>query len=178
MNLNLSVKKTRKQVFLAQVEQVARLPNESGILRFRHRLKRHKLSKQTLFAVNELLSERGLLFLAATAVNATLIATPTSTKKEDRTRDPGMHSGKKCNQCLSGVKAHNISMAAGSGPVHTARCSSGHVARTAESKPCWTARNTSLVGDAGYRRLKTAPMQKQGSLGKQLLGSCEARRSA
>lgn len=135
LNLNLSVKKTRKQVLLAQLEQDARLPDESSILRFRHRLKRHKLSKQTLLAVNELLSERGLLFSAATAANATWIATPTSTKNEDRTRDPGMHSGKKGNQCFYGVKAHNISMDAGSGLVHTARCSSGHVARTAEAQP-------------------------------------------
>ena len=95
MNLNLSVKKERKRVFLAQFEQVARLPDESSILRFRHRLKRHKLSKQTLLTVNELLRERGPLFSAEAAVNTTLIATPTSTKKEDRPRDPGMHSGKK-----------------------------------------------------------------------------------
>ena len=89
-----------------------------------------------------------------------------------------MHSGKKGNQCLSGVKAHNISMAAGSGLVHTARCSSGHVARTAEAPPSLDGQESTAFGDAGYQRLKTAPMQKQGSLGKQLLGSCEARRSA
>ena len=72
----------RKDVFLAQLEQVGRLQDESSVLRFRHRLKRHELSKQILLAVNELLIERGLLFSAEAGVDATLIATPTSKKKQ------------------------------------------------------------------------------------------------
>jgi transposase, IS5 family len=37
------------------------LPNESTILRFRHRLEKHKLADQILATVNELLGTQGLL---------------------------------------------------------------------------------------------------------------------
>jgi IS5 family transposase len=87
------------------LEEFARLPDESTILRFRHRLEKHKLAEQILVIVNELLTQRGLLLKAGTAVDATLIAAPTSTKNKDRARDPEMHSSKKGNQWYSGMKA-------------------------------------------------------------------------
>lgn len=39
----------------AQLEEFGRLPDESTILRFRHRLEIHKLAQQILTTVNELL---------------------------------------------------------------------------------------------------------------------------
>ena len=62
----------------AQLEEFGRLPDESTILRFRHRLEKHKLAEQILQTVNELLTARGLLMKVGTAVDATLIAAPTS----------------------------------------------------------------------------------------------------
>jgi IS5 family transposase len=105
----------------AQLEEFARLPDESTILRFRHRLEKHKLAEQILATVNDLLIERGLLLKADTVVDATLIATPPSTKNKDKTRDPDMHSSKKGNQWYFGMKAH-IGADADSGLVHTVRC--------------------------------------------------------
>ena len=96
----------------AQVEEFARLPDETTILRFgktpspRHLLEEHKLSEQILATVNELLTQRGLLLKAGTVVDATLIAAPTSTKNKDKARDPEMHSSKKGNQWYFGMKAH------------------------------------------------------------------------
>ena len=52
------------------------MPDESTILRFRHRLEKHKLAEQILATVNELLAAQGLLLKAGTAVDATLIAAP------------------------------------------------------------------------------------------------------
>ena len=75
----------------AKLEEFGRLPDESTILRFRHRLEKHKLAGQILATVNGLLTERGLLLKAGTAVDASLIAAPTSTKNKDRLRDPEMH---------------------------------------------------------------------------------------
>ena len=43
----------------AQLEEFGRLPDESTILRFRHRLEKHKLAEQILQTVNQLLTERG-----------------------------------------------------------------------------------------------------------------------
>ena len=48
----------------AQLEEFARLPDESTMLRFRHRLEKHKLAEQILETVNQLLTERGLIHKA------------------------------------------------------------------------------------------------------------------
>ena len=110
----------------AQLEEFGRLPDESTILRFRHRLEKHKLAGQILGVVNDILTERGLLFKAGTVVDATLIAAPSSTKNKDHKRDPDMHSSKKGEQMYFGMKAH-IGADAESGLVHTVRGTSGNV---------------------------------------------------
>ena len=50
------------------------IPDESTILRFRHLLEEHDLTRQILERVNAMLSERGLLLKSGTVVDATLIA--------------------------------------------------------------------------------------------------------
>ncbi len=89
----------------AQLDARGRLPDESTILRSRHRLDKHKLADQILATVNYLLSAQGLLLKANTAVDATLIAAPNSTKNKDKARDPEMHSSQKGNQWYFGMKA-------------------------------------------------------------------------
>ena len=90
----------------AQLDAHGRLPDESTILRFRHRLERHKLADQILATVNDLLAAQGLLLKAGTAVDATLIAAPSSTKNKDKKRDPEMHSSQKGNEWHFGMKAY------------------------------------------------------------------------
>lgn len=102
----------------AQLDAHARMPDESTILRFRHRLERHKLADQILATVNELLAVQGLLLKAGTAVDATLIAAPSSTKNKDKKRDPEMHSSQKGNEWHFGMKAH-IGVDAKSGLTHS-----------------------------------------------------------
>ena len=82
----------------ARLKEFGRLPNESTIVRFRHRLENYKLAEQSLSVVNELLTAKGLLLKVGTAVDATLIPAPTSTKNKDKARDPEMHSSKKGTQ--------------------------------------------------------------------------------
>jgi IS5 family transposase len=140
----------------AQLEEFARLPDESTILRFRHRLEKHKLAEQILLTVNELLTERGLLLKAGTAVDATLIAAPTSTKNKNRARDPEMHSSKKGNQWYFGMKAH-IGVDADSGLVHTVRATAGHVSDIAEANSLLHGRERVAFGDAGYQGVEKRP---------------------
>ena len=45
----------------AQLQELSRLPDESAILRFRHRLEKYKLAGPILATVNEVLVERGLV---------------------------------------------------------------------------------------------------------------------
>ena len=145
----------------AQLQEFGRLPDESTILRFRHRLETHKLAEQILQTVNELLTSRGLLLRVGTAVDATLIAAPTSTKNKDKKRDPEMHSSKKGNQWYFGMKAH-IGADAESGLVHSVRGTSGHVSDIAEGNNLLHGQETLGFGDAGYQGIDKRPDTKTG----------------
>ena len=140
----------------AQLPQLSRLPDESTILRFRHRLEKHKLTEQILATVNEVLTERGLLLKTGTVVDATLIAAPTSTKNKDKARDPEMHSSKKGNQWYFGMKAH-IGADAESGLVRTVRGTSGHVSDIAEANTLLHGEESLAFGDAGYQGVEKRP---------------------
>ena len=140
----------------AQLEEFCRLPDESTILRFRHRLEKHKLTEQILVSVNELLTQRGLFLKTGTIVDATLIAAPTSTKNNDKARDPDMHSSKKGNQWYFGMKAH-IGTDADSGLVHTVHGTSGHVSDIAEANTLLHGEESLAFGDAGYQGVDKRP---------------------
>ena len=134
----------------AQLDALSRLPDESTILRFRHRLEKHKLAEQILATVNELLTAQGLLLKAGTAVDATLIAAPSSTKNKDKARDSEMHSSQKGNEWHFGMKAH-IGVDADSGLVHTVRGTSGNVADVTEGNSLLHGEETDAHADAGYQ---------------------------
>ena len=140
----------------AQLDVRGRMPDESTILRFRHRLERHKLAEQILASVNDLLSAKGLLLKAGTAVDATLIAAPSSTKNKDKKRDPEMHSSQKGKQWYFGMKAH-IGVDADSGLVHTVRGTSGNVADVVEGNSLLHGQETDAFGDAGYQGAQKRP---------------------
>ena len=143
----------------AQLEALSRLPDESTILRFRHRLEKHKLAEQILGVVNDLLSQRGLLLKTGTVVDATLIPAPTSTKNKDKARDPEMHSSKKGNQWHFGMKAH-IGADAESGLVHSVRATSGNVHDVTEGNSLLHGEETVAFGDAGYQGVDKRPDAK------------------
>ena len=134
----------------AQFEEFGRLPAESTILRFCHRLENHKPAEQTRVTVNELLAERGLLLNACTAVDAILIAVLTSTKNKAHSRDTEMHSNKKGNQWYFGMKVH-IGVDAETGLVHVVRGTSGHVSDIAEANTLLQGQERVAFGDADYR---------------------------
>jgi IS5 family transposase len=137
----------------AQLQEFSRLPDESTILRFRHRLEKYKLAEQILATVNELLTQRGLLLKAGTVVDATLIAAPSSTKNKDHARDPEMHSSKKGEQMYFGMKAH-IGADAQSGFVHTVRGTSGNVHDIVEGNSLLHGQESVAFGDAGYQGIE------------------------
>ncbi|MDP3708353.1 MAG: IS5 family transposase [Polaromonas sp.] len=145
----------------AQLEEFSRMPDESTILRFRHRLEKHKLAEQILLTVNELLSKQGLLLKAGTAVDATLIPAPCATKNKDKARDPEMHSSKKGNQWYFGMKAH-IGVDSDSGLVHTVRGTSGHVGDVTEGNSLMHGEETVAFGDAGYQGIDKRPDARTG----------------
>ena len=86
-------------------------------MRFRHLLEEQDLAADLLRVVNDILQAKGLLLRACTAVDATLIAAPSSTKNASGERDPEMKQTKKGNNWYFGMKAH-IGVDADSGLVH------------------------------------------------------------
>ena len=145
----------------AQLDALARLPDETTTLRFRHRLERHKLADQILATVNDLLTTQGLLLKAGSAVDATLIAAPSSTKNKAKARDPEMHSSQKGKQWYFGMKAH-IGVDADSGLVHTVRGTSGNVADITEGNSLLHGEETDVFGDAGYQGAHKRPDARAG----------------
>lgn len=144
-----------------QLDAHGRLPDESTILRFRHRLERHKLADEIFATVNALLSDKGLLLRAGTAVDATLIAAPSSTKNKARQRDPEMHSSKKGEQWHFGMKAH-IGVDVDSSLVHTVRGTAGNVADVSEGNALLHGQESVAFGDAGYQGIEKRPDAKAG----------------
>ena len=61
-----------------------------------------------------------------TIVDATIINAPSSTKNNEKARDPEMHQTKKGNEWRYGMKCH-IGVAAGTGYVHTVTATSANV---------------------------------------------------
>ena len=145
----------------ARLDEFSRLPDESTILRFRHRLEKHKLADGLLATVNDVLSRQGLLLKEGSAVDATLIAAPSSTKNKDGKRDPQMHSSKKGNQWYFGMKAH-IGVDAASGLVHTVRGTAGHVADVTEGNSLLHGEERVVFADAGYQGADKRPDAEQG----------------
>lgn len=98
--------------------RLQRVPDETTILNFRHLLEQKGLAPKLFEAVNAYLSEQGLFLRHGTIVDATIISAPSSTKNQDRSRDPEMHQTRKGNQWYFGMKAH-IGVDSESGLVHT-----------------------------------------------------------
>jgi transposase, IS5 family len=83
-----------------------RVPDESSILRFRHLLEEHDLTKAIFAEIGSLLDEKGLLLKQGTIVDATIISAPSSTKNRSGSRDPEMRQTKKGNVWFFGMKVH------------------------------------------------------------------------
>ena len=110
------------------------VPDATTLLKFRRLLETHDLCKGLFTAINADLTARGLLLREGTLVDATLIAAPSSTKNQEKQRDPEMHQTKKGNQWYFGMKAH-IGADRDSKLVHTVVVTAANVAdvtKTAE----------------------------------------------
>ncbi|MFM0308819.1 IS5 family transposase [Paraburkholderia sp. RL17-383-BIF-A] len=134
-------------------EGMTRLPDESTILRFRHLLETHGLAAQMLTLVNEILSEKGLMLKTGSAVDATLISAPSSTKNGSGTRDPEMHQTKKGNQWYFGMKTH-VGVDAESGLARTVIGTAANVHDINAAEALLHGEETDVYADAGYQGIE------------------------
>ena len=81
-------------------------PDESTILNFRHLLEQHDLGEQLFHLIDAYLQENGLEIAKGTIVDATIIKAPSSTKNQQKARDPEMKSTRKGQQWYFGMKLH------------------------------------------------------------------------
>jgi IS5 family transposase len=114
------------------------VPDATTLLKFRRLLQDNDLTRALFDEINAHLSEQGLLMRAGTIVDATIIAAPSSTKNEDKARDPEMHQTKKGKQWHFGMKAH-IGVDAQSGLVHTVIGTAANVSDVTRPVHCFTA---------------------------------------
>lgn len=83
-----------------------RVPDETTILRFRHLLEKHGLTRAIFQATRSLLTEHGIWLKKGTIVDATILSAPTSTKNKERSRDPEMKQTRKGKDWHFGMKVH------------------------------------------------------------------------
>lgn len=138
-----------------------RIPDETTILRFRHLLEKHDLAVDMLRVVNDLLQHKGLMLKTGTAVDATLISAPSSTKNSTGARDPEMKQSKKGSQWYFGMKAH-IGVDAESGLVHTVRGTAGSVNDVVVANELLQGDEEMVFADSGYRGADKRPGAKAG----------------
>jgi transposase, IS5 family len=127
------------------------VPDETSILRFRRLLETHDLAAKMFDAVNILLAHQGLMLREGSAVDATIIAAPSSTKNQTGERDPEMHQTKKGQQWYFGMKAH-VGTDLGTGLVHSIVSTAANVADVTQAdglvretdKDLYAARATKL----------------------------------
>jgi IS5 family transposase len=128
---------------------VEAVPDATTLLKFRHLLEAHNLTRAIFAEVGALLSERKLLMREGTIVDATIIAAPSSTKNAGKERDPQMHQTKKGNQWYFGMKAH-IGVDAQSGLVHRVSGTAANVADIAQTHALLHGQEKTAYADAGY----------------------------
>ena len=126
------------------------VPDATTLLKFRRLLQDNDLTRALFDEINAHLTVQGLLMRAGTIVDATIIAAPSSTKNEGKTRDPDMHQTKKGNQWFFGMKAH-IGVDAESGIVHSVVATAANVGDITQAGALLHGEEEVAFGDAGYR---------------------------
>jgi IS5 family transposase len=124
------------------------VPDETTILRFRHLLERHGLTKAIFEAVAGLLEARQLLLRAGTIVDATIIAAPSSTKNASASRDPEMKQTRKGKNWHFGMKLHIG--ADKCGIVHTVTATDAAAADISQLPVLLHGREREVFGDQAY----------------------------
>lgn len=134
------------------------LPDETTILNFRHFLEKHDLTAALLEEINGHLKAQGLLVSKGSMVDATIIHAPSSTKNQDKARDPEMHQTKKGNQWYFGMKVH-VGADVDSGAVHTVEVTAANEADINLLPKLLRPEDEVIFADAGY----TSDEYKRGS---------------
>jgi len=125
------------------------VPDETTICKFRHLMEQRDLVDALFARVNEYLAENGLAVSRGTIVDATLIDAPSSTKNQEKKRDPEMHQTKKGNQWYFGMKAH-IGVDSKTKLIHSVAVTAANVHDSQVLEDLLHGDETRVWGDAAY----------------------------
>jgi transposase, IS5 family len=157
------------------------VPDATTLLKFRRLLEQHELTKAIFEEVNALLAKRGLLMREGTLVDATIIAAPSSTKNQEKQRDPEMHQTRKGDQWYFGMKAH-IGADAESGLVHSVHVTSANESDIAHTHELLHGQEQRVHADAGYcgvdKRPEIVAAQAEGRIGAKVTWLVAAKRGS
>ncbi|KAF5068618.1 IS5 family transposase ISBian1 [anaerobic digester metagenome] len=131
------------------VESSNQVPDGDTLGRFRNILVHNGLQEQLFTQVVKLLREKGLLLKKGTIVDSTIIAAPSSTKNQDKQRDPDAHQVKKGNEWHFGYKAH-IGVDKDSGLVHTLKVTAANAHDVTMTSKLLSGEEAVVYGDSGY----------------------------
>jgi IS5 family transposase len=138
------------------------VPDETTILNFRRLLERHRLTEALFKEVNALLAQKRLLLKSGTLVDATIINAPSSTKNEEKARDPEMSQTKKGDQWYFGMKVHIGTDRRGI--VHTLTATTAKAADIHQLPALLHGQEKHVYGDRGYfSREADRYLQKRGT---------------
>lgn len=132
------------------------VPDATTLLKFRHLLERHNLTKAIFEEINNHMVSCGMRMSSGTIVDATIISAPSSTKNKEKARDPEMHSVKKGNQYYFGMKAH-VGVCATTGHVHSVEATPANESERAVAQRLLRGNETTVHGDAGYLGIEKRP---------------------
>lgn len=126
-----------------------RVPDATTLLKFRRLLHTHGLGEAMFARVNALLVERGVKVSNGTMVDATLIAAPSSTKNQDKARDPEMKQARKGHEWYFGMKFH-IGADTRSGLIHSAVSTAANVHDSQALSDLLHGQEHRVYGDSAY----------------------------
>ena len=124
-------------------------PDETTICKFRHLMEQHDLGEALFHQVNAYLAEHGLAVSRGTIVDATIIAAPSSTKNQQKQRDPEMHQTRKGNQWYFGMKAH-IGVDSQNKLIHSVAATAANVHDSQVLEDLLHGEETRVWGDSAY----------------------------
>ena len=125
------------------------VPDETTICALPHLLEAHGLGERIFQEVNAHLEEKGLRLSEGTIMDATIINAPSSTKNQDRKRDPDMHSTKKGNQYSFGMKIH-VGVDSESRTVHSLVTTPANVHDSKMVEDILHGEENAVFGDSAY----------------------------
>lgn len=124
-------------------------PDETTICKFRHLMEAHNLGDELFHLVNEYLKENGLKVARGTIVDASIINAPSSTKNQQKQRDPDMHQTRKGQQWYFGMKAH-IGVDSQSKLIHHVVATAANVHDSVVLEDLLHGDETRIWGDSAY----------------------------